>query len=173
MTSFWCDNGHVVDGGYFENFGAITALQLLQTVNETFDEKQIRPIVILISNDSNLTKPSESIENDTPPESLPGIGFANETFGPIRALLDTRDARGILAAKDLRAVAKPENFFHFRMDLAKGQAEPALGWVLSKQSEAMMSKLMQSSECNRKEFERLILSLKGKTQKGDEPCPKT
>ena len=173
MTSFWCDNGHVVDGGYFENFGAITALQLLQTVNETFDEKQIRPIVILISNDSNLTKPSESIENDTPPESLPGIGFANETFGPIRALLDTRDARGILAAKDLRAVAKPENFFHFRMDLAKGQAEPALGWVLSKQSEAMMGKLMQSSECNRKEFERLILSLKGKTQKGDEPCPKT
>ncbi len=173
MTGFWCDNGHVVDGGYFENFGAITALQLLQTGNETFGEKQTRPIVILISNDSNRAKPDQAIANDTPPESLPGTGFANETLGPIRALLDTRDARGILAAKDLRAAAKPENFFHFRMDLAKGQAEPALGWVLSKQAEAMMSKLMQSSECNRKEFERLILTLSGKTQKGDEPCPKT
>lgn len=35
-TGFWqrllCRNGHILDGGYFENFGAITAMQLMQAV---------------------------------------------------------------------------------------------------------------------------------------------
>jgi len=160
----FCHNGHVVDGGYFENFGAVTASQTLRAAlrNLNEDSKNVRPIVILISNDKAL---ANTIEDDNPPKSLPSTWFAMESLGPVYALLQVRESRGILAAKDLRAKVKEgaeveeNNFFHFRMDLSKGQPEPALGWVLSVQSQDLMSKLLVCSKDNLDEFTRLLEAL--------------
>jgi hypothetical protein len=45
------------------------------------------------------------------------------------------------------------------MDLKPGDPEPALGWVLARQSETLMCKLLTSSAHNQGEMQRLLLSL--------------
>jgi len=149
----FCRNGHVVDGGYFENFGAVTAKQLFDAVPRA--DASIRPLMILISNDNAL---GNRIEDDTPPTSLPTQGVANETIAPVRALLNTRESRGMLAAKDYRTAVPEKDFFHFRMELEVGQAEPALGWVLSRSSESLLRNMLCRPH-NLREFGRLLNAL--------------
>ncbi len=151
----FCRNGHVVDGGYFENFGAVTAKQLLDAapLPGLGEPASVRPIVILISNDAGL---GTKIEDDVPPQELPSQGVANETLAPVRTLLNTRDSRGILAAKELRASVPRENFFHFRMLLKDGQVEPALGWALDKSSEQQMRNMLTCREANHDQYLRLL-----------------
>ena len=52
------DTAHIVDGGYFENFGAGTAAELLARRASPFRSKgmKVRPIVIQISSDPDLTE---------------------------------------------------------------------------------------------------------------------
>jgi hypothetical protein len=162
-------NGHVVDGGYFENFGAVTALQALRAADSQWEKSgksnAIRPIVILISNDVNLVRDKDRkvrrvIEEQNQPAELPNDRFAMESLGPVYALLHVRDARGILAAKALwKRAGDDGSRFHFSMDLDEGVPEPALGWVLSRDSERMMDNLLLCSESNRAAFTGLLAAL--------------
>jgi hypothetical protein len=161
-------NGHVVDGGYYENFGAVTALQTLKAAEQNWAgadfRAKVRPIVILISNDVSLVRNAEGqeyrvIEENRQPSSLPSNSMAMESLGPLLALANTRDARGIAAAKTLWQAVDPADRYHFSMDLKPGDPEPALGWVLARQSETLMCKLLTSSAHNQGEMQRLLLSL--------------
>ena len=183
--------GHVIDGGYFENYGAQTISELLEGVDEQIEEtsgaKQVkRPIVLIqISNDTELADrltvngPAGSNVNATvlsphsqtsPDESLrsKGIRKASSTFNevtaPILGLLNTRTARGVLAAKNLgdwarwlREHNRPSMYLHFR--LFKAETEPlALGWVLSEASEHSMQNQLRSGT-NLKNFAKLLCAL--------------
>ena len=55
------DNGSVIDGGYFENYGALSALELSRAAKDTLDkrtlaskERGIKRIILLISSDPDL-----------------------------------------------------------------------------------------------------------------------
>ena len=195
LQRWFCRNGHVLDGGYFENYGAVTALQLVRAMADEglLVEHRIRPVLVLITNDPNLTcrasakrdgQPSyrcgvgdnelrvsgkdganaSTIDLDRPFEKLPHSKGANEVRGPIKGLLSTREARGILAAKELRwwiedcrksaagckldANAAPD-FFHFRLELAHNEPQPALGWLLSDDSEALIWRKLACTPHNR------------------------
>jgi len=170
LSDLWnklaCRNGHVVDGGYFENFGAITALQILKAVSSSSNpeiargRQQIKPIVIVISSDPLLAcSPDRKKEDDECDDSLNRDGMpdylrhergANESLGPVKTLLATRSARGILASKELHSWVKtckgpgfcgfgdsPE-FFHLPMEVPTGKPDPALGWMLSEESERLI-----------------------------------
>lgn len=161
-------NGHVVDGGYYENFGAVTALQTLKAAEQNWGgadfRAKVRPIVILISNDVSLVRNAEGqeyrvIEENRQPGRLPRDSIAMESLGPLLALAHTRDARGIAAAKTLWQAVDPADRYHFSMDLKPGDPEPALGWVLARQSETLMCRLLTSSPHNQGEMQRLLLSL--------------
>ena len=158
------DGTHLVDGGYFENFGAVTARELLKASIERFGKK-IRPIVILISNDpklgaNNLPTNPPSTPRNTEPQS-----WAHEVLSPLRALLHTRDARGLLAASELRALAEQTDgkYLQFRMCEDPGRPEPALGWVLSDDSERLMREQLRTDACgNAKQFQSLLDALAGR-----------
>lgn len=166
-----CRNGHILDGGYFENFGAITAMQLMQTVLQKKPGDKLKPIFVLISSDPELAR-TNAIEDDKPFTRLPTNRGANEAFGPVQGLLSPREGRGILAAKELRdwvnlcqiqpaicgATVKPE-FFYFRMEVSEGGTEPALGWLLSEEAEQEIWSMLTCSNSNRTEFERLLHTL--------------
>lgn len=153
LVSF-CQNGHVVDGGYFENFGALSARQLLEAIPTAYTP--IRPLVVLISNDAAV---GPGIERNDPPDRLPSEGLANETLAPVRALLGARESRGTLAAKELRASVPAAQYFHFRMMLQEGQAEPALGWALDRGSERLLRRMLTCTQPNQREFDRLLAAL--------------
>jgi pyrroloquinoline quinone (PQQ) biosynthesis protein C len=90
--------------------------------------------------------------------------WAAEVLSPPRALLHTRDARGLLAASELRALAEQSGgkYFQFRMCKEDGHAEPALGWVLDAASEDLMREQLRSNACgNADQLKSLLETLGG------------
>jgi len=163
-------HGRAVDGGYFENYGAVTAAELLAELRGAVgtDAVPLRPVVILISSDPTLPNTLGALCN--PPKdasdqlssgcSVNQIGFAPEIRSPIRAFLAAREARGVLASLDLKELvsALGGQFAHFRLCPAEngnsGGRELPLGWALSDHAkEAIKGALTdldsQDQECRR------------------------
>ena len=110
------DGTHVVDGGYFENSGAATALDVLRQVNSELRQnaelRGIIPQVIMISNDPlgvasgsrDLTMTKQTLKNVAraataeAAQRKPGT-FLEDALAPEYALLSTREARGEYAQK--------------------------------------------------------------------------
>jgi hypothetical protein len=145
--------GHIVDGGYFENFGAVTAQEMLTAVVAALqaEGKKVRPVLIQISNEPALGDDDLEVDRLDPPLDRDVAGWANETLSPLRALLNTRNARGVLAYKQfMLAVNDTGRRAHFRLCTVPGYADPALGWVLAPGSKKRMQELIRSDECGAK-----------------------
>ena len=132
----------VVDGGYFENFGAATLFDLLTYIKmrrrgPERPNRILKPIILQISSDPALGR--QLSENAPPTEisgalfTLFGQPFHNRLWSligaPVGGVLSPRGARGVLAAQHLRLwdldiglgddrarIVDPV-WLHFRMDL--------------------------------------------------------
>ena len=146
---------HIVDGGYFENSGATTALEILVRINEWCAFKNITdvdPKVIMISNDPRrppIDPAKAGLEKErtlSEPETVQGR-IIGEVLSPVRTLLNTRDARGTFAQKAIAhqqrrfkaaeaaspAKDRPESLIHdiFYFRLEDRDVPLPLGWMLS------------------------------------------
>jgi hypothetical protein len=79
--------GYVLDGGYFENFGALTAVQLAREVDRALGRDRVRPIVVQISSDPSLWERDRARQLAGPPcAPAPGSTFLpykdGESIGP-------------------------------------------------------------------------------------------
>lgn len=143
----------VVDGGYFENSGAATLVDLLAVLSA--DQPGLKPILLVINNDPEAPPlcPRDGPIPDPTPAGSAGNGNLSELITPFSALLATRGARGTLAqvnAADLvdrmggkvielplsavlaaREAAIAGDDWRAREALARSFAEPPLGWSLS------------------------------------------
>jgi hypothetical protein len=123
-------SGHIVDGGYFENSGTATLLEVLNTFMDVVRTPavrdrnvDIRPIVIVIINDPGQRAGDEGYRPDR---------FLREALSPLRALLHTRDARGNLAKKVVkRTVEKQYGGAYQEVRLRPGSKPLPLGWMLA------------------------------------------
>jgi hypothetical protein len=120
--------GHLVDGGYFENTGADTLIDLLRYLKQAASPLSVRFIVVVM-----LNTPPELHLND--PARIPWRETASlgEVFSPLRALLQTRAARGDLALRRLRESVEPGDVVEFRICSDSGLREAPLGWQLSQE----------------------------------------
>jgi hypothetical protein len=128
--------GHLVDGGYFENSGAATLLDVAAALDKAAREldlaAHIVPVVLLIANDPNGAKPSE----DPTLTARNPMSFAVELRAPPSALLQTREGRGTQAQAvlkrriELRSADVPPGRFEFYQPTDTGVPLP-LGWMLS------------------------------------------
>jgi hypothetical protein len=138
--------GRLQDGGLFENYGAETALEILDLACRTFTcvaapapkampgapvscrGRCIYPVVILITSDPALPKQlAESV-----PE--PPLRYAYELRSTLEAYETVRNGRGAEAAARLEKWTDRYGhaFVQFRMcDPESGGAQPPLGWALS------------------------------------------
>ena len=125
--------GHLVDGGYFENTGAETAFDLIQALRQ-LGHDEVRFVVISIANSPRL--------EDERAASWRRAHILGEVLGPLRALFNTRDARGLLATYRLQQlVNRPgqKNYFEFRPCFDGGKTREApLGWQLSDETVARL-----------------------------------
>ncbi|MDR4494029.1 MAG: hypothetical protein R3B74_06355 [Nitrospirales bacterium] len=127
----------VVDGGYFENSGAVTTDEILLAIARLAEHHHftIHPIVIHISNDP--LRPQTRQE-----EQFTGShAFLPEVLSPIWALLNVRPARGYQARdilgdraiiglhQHLRDEQTGGSFAHFQ--LCEYKHRLPLGWMLS------------------------------------------
>ena len=153
---FVSDNSHAVDGGYFENSGATTGVDILRKIsllqsdpdpNKRAIVAGVAPKVIMISNSpvgtafwkqtcpdqNNKVKENPTIErelNHHKPTSL-----LEDALAPVYALLNTRDARGVYAQRAIGYVnngfsADPKKQVYF-FSLAQTTVPLPLGWMLS------------------------------------------
>lgn len=139
----------LVDGGYFENSGATTLLEVAQRLRAIAASaaQPIHLIVLHISSDPSL---HDFVDAHDPGHPLPLYSAAcprtprttelssyGEATAPLVALLDTRDARGEFARSALLASLKtnatePDNgdvLWHLR--LCPGNYPLPLGWTIS------------------------------------------
>jgi len=145
--------GRVVDGGYFENSGATTTLEIALALNAMAADpaedprwRRIRPVVIHISNEpANPRLPPEALRAAADhPKTAPGR-WMPEVLSPLWTLLNTRGARGTFARETLRWHVGGENFFHF--GLCRESANVPLGWVLSASTRRNMESQLAGERC--------------------------
>jgi hypothetical protein len=160
--------GRLVDGGYFDNSGAATASDLLEeirtsatppaAVTETPSRKPIF-LIVIIKNDPHA--PSALATSVRAPLQPPPRWFSEFT-APVQALLEARDARGMLAEESFvssvqainadSTLARSQCVVEFTLappEPPAGQTvrqrttefdDPPLGWSLSKLSVAAIEK---------------------------------
>jgi hypothetical protein len=144
---------HLVDGGYFENSGAVTLAEILDVLLEVaaLQEVAITPVVVHISNDPETADPAQF---DDPYE------LAGQIFAPVEALLNTRPARGFQARQDLRrrvlevdsagapgATEGVRRAYHFHFRLCREVRAPLpLGWTLSRVAKEEMQRQLGVGE---------------------------
>lgn len=139
----------LVDGGYFENSGSTTLLELMRLLRGKAKQQglSLRFIVIHISNDPLMTDFIEQHDAAHPIPfysagcpSAPGVvhePVSGEAIAPLNALLDTRSARGEYARVQLLDALRPDAadpargdmLWHFR--LCPGNYPIPLGWTIS------------------------------------------
>ena len=156
-------SGHIVDGGYFENFGAATAHDVLRAAREALRDPRRpegpRVVLIQISNDPRLDDEDLAVDRIEGPKVPDPYRWGSEALSPPLALLNTRDARGILAYKEFLREVPYERRAHFRLCTEAG--EPALGWVLAQESLDLMHRAARDKTCrNDAEFERILKAIR-------------
>ncbi|MCP5086198.1 MAG: hypothetical protein GY952_05265 [Rhodobacteraceae bacterium] len=162
--------GRVLDGGYFENYGAATAAEILLGLLEADKLPQkIKPIFIQIVSDPDLVVgdySGDALDQSAPELQKGFLGITEpddisfyELRSPARGLLKTRSARGVLAAKTLYQLVEFINkksesdegryphiidpvFAHFEMCPNEESDKPPLGWAMSEQSQIKIKKML-------------------------------
>lgn len=149
------DRGHVVDGGYFENTGAETLVDLVGALRAVVGPDRVRLIAVVLRNTPATERmPQEATAPWTETRRL------GEAFAPLRAVLRSREARGELAIRRLRDTIGNDNVVEFSVCAGRpGEAEPPLGWELSRE---MIERLNgQVSSCLSQPIARLRALLPG------------
>jgi hypothetical protein len=91
----------IVDGGYYENFGALGATELALAIRAI--DPGLAPFVLVISNDPELTLRGEG------PDEADEAEILSVVTGPIATVANVRGARGLLALEHMQAVLDGEN----------------------------------------------------------------
>ena len=145
-------HGRVVDGGYFENSGATTTLEILLIIDQLAQQDKhkqwarVEPFVIHISNEPVDPKAGPDTLEAAPENA--GIAprrMLNEVFSPLSTMLNTRDARGAYSRETVRWQVDPDHFLHF--GLCRRSANVPLGWVLSDSTRARMEAQLSGERC--------------------------
>jgi hypothetical protein len=133
----------LVDGGYFENSGTATLLEVMQRLHAIAASvaQPIHVIVLHISNDPSLHGFVDAHDPQHPvpiysaacpralsPTELRSYG---EATAPFVALLDTRNARGEFARSALLASLQTNTDVFWHLRLCPGSYPLPLGWTIS------------------------------------------
>ena len=137
---------HVIDGGYFENSGAVTASEIVNIIRRSPFGSSVRPYVLVIRYGAANPKGPDSED------------FANEVLSPLRGLLNTRDARGVLAVDQISPMTGA-TVIPFKLVQYPNTVPLPLGWLLSFHTRSMMDAQMGRSSRENGPAMQLVASL--------------
>ncbi|HYO13150.1 MAG TPA: hypothetical protein VE685_08155 [Thermoanaerobaculia bacterium] len=133
--------GHVVDGGYFENSGTVTALELRRVIAKSFPQFEGKIHILYLRNAPSIDPARRRRTPAVEPTKRANRGL-NDLLSPPIALLQTRNARGSLAVTTLRRTVGPEHFHELLLcKKVKDEDAPVplpLGWQLSESARRAM-----------------------------------
>lgn len=114
---------HYIDGGYIENTGAATMLELLKSLKPLLDKEHIMPFVAVLkfSDDAN--------------DDFVHMRFGNELTEIVGGIYNTRKGRTNMALEDLQRFTEKELDGKFiKLSLEKTSADVPTNWALSEKS---------------------------------------
>ena len=138
----------LVDGGYFDNSGVETALDLILALKKLAPaERPFHPLLVLVRNEASSLV-AQGTTSDAPAAWFP------ETGSILSALMNARGSHAVTA----RAAAQRALDEHDIIDLVVPTGTPAaaapLGWALSAQVRAALDKAaVQVAECAARQIE--------------------
>jgi hypothetical protein len=148
------------DGGYYENSGAATLRDVLETV-VAVGGTRIRPIVVQISNDPDALWPprwqrtADQARLAATLEEADPAPVMGELLSPVRTMLNTRSARGVEEREELaslvggsqagRRLGADPLYLHFMLCQSDGD-EPPLGWYLSEQTQDLIDRHLSDAQ---------------------------
>jgi hypothetical protein len=104
--------GYVIDGGYFDNYGAQTAFELANKAIEAIGKDKIRPVILQISSDPTMKSKTlvrqrcvssgnrgELLEPPEPEGKI--LSLFNELRAPLMGIMSVRQAHGFSAVTSL------------------------------------------------------------------------
>lgn len=134
----------IVDGGYFDNSGGVTAQEIIRTIHQVATTRPMRVILIHIRNDPpNARAPLIDWS-----KVARGRAWLSETFSPVQALLNTRAARATQAVEYLRASGLKGELTFFEPTLYRDRTDLPLGWALSRSVCAEMERQLSTCVAN-------------------------
>ncbi|MDQ0503962.1 hypothetical protein [Xanthobacter agilis] len=158
----------IVDGGYFENFGVESALELAQAMAEV--EPRLAPFILVISNDPQSTLTEErTARGVVVPDGSEQV-WLPELTGPLSSIGAVRSGRGRLAVaatnqwlNERFGAGCPTNLAHIRVwpealdgtcpigaEKPKAIRDVSMSWWLSKPVQMNLRKQLEhsSDRCN-------------------------
>jgi len=172
--------GRLQDGGLFENYGAVTAGEILRLAELRFSDKRYTPVVIQISSDPTL--PADLAPS--PKGAVKNFGY--EVLTTLRTVFSTRVAHGDEAATRLKEWAENKGrYVSFRMcDDTRDDPDPPLGWALSEHAKKTIEGYLRDVQVpgnkkppscrsdNQQSVQRLCTLLGAKGGQSSEACGK-
>ena len=148
-----------MDGGYFENFGATTGLDIAVLARRALPATS-KIIFVQISSDATLSL----VPNGDLAAPVPAGGFewGSELRTRRSALLQTRSARGLQEVALTQSVIAQEfggNFVHFALSQGCGNRAP-LGWALSKYARESLNQAWSRPTCAQLRVQALMDAMK-------------
>jgi WD40 repeat protein len=144
----------IVDGGYYENFGAITSLELAQALRAY----GLKPFIIVVNNESRLSGMDCVTADSRMPHPQAGQTATFSTLtSPLTALLGTGGARATLAAVQLCSDIGAENFAY--ITVAPDKRNPnkviSMSWWLSMHVQKYLDDQLGAEGVNKAAFAKI------------------
>jgi hypothetical protein len=176
------NGGRVVDGGYFENSGAATALEVLYEVEAAISEghwpETVVPIVIEIRNGPTQQLPDTRKDivdekKEEKDEKERQREFLSEALSPLSTLFNTRAARATFSQEAIESeqqsqqdelhVSHPEITLRNRVlfGLHDSPVPLPLGWMLSGDAANEMRQQLRDNDDNEESTEAVTTALIG------------
>ncbi|NOU16466.1 MAG: patatin-like phospholipase family protein [Bacteroidales bacterium] len=131
LNTYW---GTLVDGGYYDNYGTVTAANLYYDIRKVYKPSQLRIVVLMILNGDNV------------PENPKPLKCAYELLTVPTTFLNARTVRPENSLDMLSAIltANKDTVITIQLVRNKGENLP-LGWCLSDKAMNIMDKQIKSN----------------------------
>jgi hypothetical protein len=144
----------VVDGGYYENFGAITSLELARALRDY----GLKPFIIVVNNEPQLSgMDCVTADSRLPPPKAHQVATFSTLSSPLNALLGTGGARATLAAVQLCSEIGSENFAYITVQPDKRNPKKAISmsWWLSMHVQKYLDEQLDAEGVNKAAFAKI------------------
>ncbi|WP_227717772.1 hypothetical protein [Paraburkholderia atlantica] len=122
-------HGHVVDGGYLDGSGALTASDIVDAI-ERAGEGKVIPVVLDLDNSPDDDKASQNV-----PDSMRAAGAAiTQMYGMFKGIKQANGMRDLAAVASLRRQVCALGGGLLTLQVPRKAGPLALGWTLSQQA---------------------------------------
>lgn len=123
---------HYVDGGYVENTGSKTMLEIIQSLRYQINKANVKPYIIQLR------------FSDTDSSTFQNTGFLNEINSIVSGMYNTRTGSSTTYTEQLQREIKNLNGEIIQVPLPASSNDVPMSWVFSRRSFANLNKVIDS-----------------------------